>query len=196
MAATGPAASTRAVIGRTPQRPGAATNPGIIGDQSAPLPPLGRHARGLSRAGHRKAPGAASSALLWHMESGAVVEQLRAATAWCCPTCRYMATPRTIRAIPTRSTGTRASRRVRGRRARSGAVIGGHGMGADVALRAVQGGLLRPRRLVLMSSSLHARPECRRARAAWRACFMAGAVAGLDRLAGYGAARLSPQRAA
>ncbi len=67
------------------------------------------------------------------------------------------------------------------------AVIGGHGMGADVALRAVQGGLLRPRRLVLMSSSLHARPECRRARAAWRACFMAGAVPGLDRLAGYGA---------
>ena len=67
------------------------------------------------------------------------------------------------------------------------AVIGGHGMGADIALRAVQGGLLRPRRLVLMSSSLHARPECSRARATWRACFMAGAVPGLDRLAGYGA---------
>lgn len=64
------------------------------------------------------------------------------------------------------------------------AAIGGHGMGADVVLRAVQGGLLRPRRLVLMSSSLHAQPQSGLARAAWRAGFMAGAVPGLDRLVG------------
>jgi len=64
------------------------------------------------------------------------------------------------------------------------ATIGGHGMGADIALRAVQSGQLRPRRLVLMSSSLHAQPEHRLARAAWRAGFMAGAVPGLDRMVG------------
>jgi pimeloyl-ACP methyl ester carboxylesterase len=64
------------------------------------------------------------------------------------------------------------------------AAIGGHGMGADVALRAVQIGLLQPRRLVLTSSSLHAQPQYRLARAAWRAGFMAGAVPGLDRAVG------------
>ena len=70
------------------------------------------------------------------------------------------------------------------------AAIGGHGMGADVALRALQTGQLRPRRLVLMSSSLHARPEHRLARAAWRAGLMAGAVPGLDRVVGRGARTL------
>jgi pimeloyl-ACP methyl ester carboxylesterase len=77
------------------------------------------------------------------------------------------------------------------------AAIGGHAMGADIALRAVEYGLLRPRRLVLMSSSLHARPERPLMRAGLRAGTMAGAVPGLDRLAGYGArAFFAPARSA
>jgi pimeloyl-ACP methyl ester carboxylesterase len=74
--------------------------------------------------------------------------------------------------------------------------IGGHGMGAEIALHAIQTGRLRPRRLVLMSTRLHAPPERRWAWAAWRGACMAGAIPGVDRLIGYGARALfSPERA-
>jgi len=77
------------------------------------------------------------------------------------------------------------------------ASLGGHGMGAEIALHTVQTGLLRPRRLVLMSNRLHAPPERPWARAAWRTAFMAGAIPGVDRVVGYGArAVFSPERAA
>jgi pimeloyl-ACP methyl ester carboxylesterase len=77
------------------------------------------------------------------------------------------------------------------------AAIGGHGIGADIALRALADGLLRPRRLVLMSSCLHARPERRLTRASLRAGAIAGTAPGLDRLVGYGArAVFTPARSA
>jgi pimeloyl-ACP methyl ester carboxylesterase len=74
-------------------------------------------------------------------------------------------------------------------------LIGGHGAGAEVLLHAIATARVRPRRLVLMSNRLHAPPQRARARAAWRAAAMAGAVPGLSRLAGYGArAAFSPER--
>ena len=66
-------------------------------------------------------------------------------------------------------------------------LIGGHGAGAEVLLQAIATDRVRPRRLVLMPNRLHAPPERPRARAAWRACAMTGAIPGLDRLTGYGA---------
>ncbi|HYM46232.1 MAG TPA: alpha/beta hydrolase [Solirubrobacteraceae bacterium] len=72
--------------------------------------------------------------------------------------------------------------------------IGGHGMGAEIALHALQGGLLRPRRLVLMSNRLHAPPERSWALAAGRTVLMAGSIPVLDRVVGYGArAVFSPE---
>lgn len=74
-------------------------------------------------------------------------------------------------------------------------LIGGHGAGAEVILQAIAGGRLRPERLVLMPNRLHARPQAARSRAAWRAATMAGALPGLDRLAGHVArAAFSPER--
>lgn len=64
--------------------------------------------------------------------------------------------------------------------------IGGHGAGAEVVLHAVARGLVRPGRLVLMSNRLHVSPQRARTRALWRAATMAGAIPGLDRLAGRG----------
>ena len=65
-------------------------------------------------------------------------------------------------------------------------LIGAHGAGAEVLLQAVATRRMRPSRLVLMSSRLHAPPEHARSRALWRAAAMAGAIPGLDRVAGYG----------
>jgi pimeloyl-ACP methyl ester carboxylesterase len=65
-------------------------------------------------------------------------------------------------------------------------LIGAHGAGAEVLLQAVATRRVRPRRLVLMPSRLHAAPQRARARALWRAAAMAGAIPGLDRVAGYG----------
>jgi pimeloyl-ACP methyl ester carboxylesterase len=77
----------------------------------------------------------------------------------------------------------------------SSPLIGGHGAGAEIVMQAVGTGRLRPRRLVLMSNRLHAQPPHARARAAWRAGVMAGALPGLDRLSGYGMrAAFSPER--
>jgi pimeloyl-ACP methyl ester carboxylesterase len=56
-------------------------------------------------------------------------------------------------------------------------LVGGHGMGAQVALRALELGLMSPSRLVLMPNPLHrAAPRER-----WRTVARVGAVPGLDR---------------
>ena len=61
-------------------------------------------------------------------------------------------------------------------------LVGGHGLGAQVLLRAVASGRLSPRRLVLMPNPLHRAPAHRAARRAWRIGAQGGAVPGLDRL--------------
>jgi pimeloyl-ACP methyl ester carboxylesterase len=66
-------------------------------------------------------------------------------------------------------------------------LVGGHGAGAELLLRAVTSGRLRPRRLVLMSNCLHGpviRPALQRS---WRMAAQAGAVPGLDRAMAHGA---------
>jgi pimeloyl-ACP methyl ester carboxylesterase len=66
-------------------------------------------------------------------------------------------------------------------------LVGGHGMGAELLLRAVTSGRLRPRRLVLMSNRLHGpviRPALLRS---WRVASQVGAVPGLDRAMAHGA---------
>ena len=82
-------------------------------------------------------------------------------------------------------------------------LVAGHDIGADLLLRAVVSGALAPRRLVLMSSRLHAAPRMRVRRRAWRAVARAGAFPGLDRALAHGAGlvfrpqageRLSAQR--
>lgn len=65
-------------------------------------------------------------------------------------------------------------------------LIGGHGAGAEVVLAAVASGRVRPRRLVVMPNRLHAAPARPRTREVWRMAAMAGAIPGIDRLAGYG----------
>jgi pimeloyl-ACP methyl ester carboxylesterase len=67
------------------------------------------------------------------------------------------------------------------------ALLAGHDIGAELALRAIITGQLEPARLVLMSNRLHRRDEHPRKRAAWRAACRAGALPGLDRLLSYGA---------
>jgi pimeloyl-ACP methyl ester carboxylesterase len=66
-------------------------------------------------------------------------------------------------------------------------LIGGHDAGAEILLHAIARGGLRPKRLVLMGSRMHAAPQDARLRAAWRLSATAGAVPGLDRLLAYGA---------
>jgi pimeloyl-ACP methyl ester carboxylesterase len=61
-------------------------------------------------------------------------------------------------------------------------LIAGHDLGAELALRATSGGLIRPARLVLMPNRLHRREEFAARRAAWRAACQIAAVPGLDRL--------------
>jgi pimeloyl-ACP methyl ester carboxylesterase len=65
-------------------------------------------------------------------------------------------------------------------------LVGGHDVGADLLLRAVVSRRLRPGRLVLMSSRLHAPPR-RRGLRAWRAITSLAAVPGLDRALSHGA---------
>jgi pimeloyl-ACP methyl ester carboxylesterase len=69
-------------------------------------------------------------------------------------------------------------------------LIGGHDIGAEILLRAIQSGGLEPSRLVLMPNRLH-RPQARaRLRAAWRLTARAGAVPGVDRLLTQAAPRI------
>jgi pimeloyl-ACP methyl ester carboxylesterase len=83
------------------------------------------------------------------------------------------------------------------------AALGGHDIGAELALSAVTTGRLEPARLVLMPNRLHRRDEHAGKRAAWRLACRAAALPGLDRTLAYGATvvfrpavgeRLSAQR--
>jgi pimeloyl-ACP methyl ester carboxylesterase len=82
-------------------------------------------------------------------------------------------------------------------------LLGGHDLGAELALRAVITGQLEPGRLVLMSNRLHRREQLGGRRRAWRAACRAASLPVLDRACAYGAAlvfrpslgeRLSMQR--
>jgi pimeloyl-ACP methyl ester carboxylesterase len=66
-------------------------------------------------------------------------------------------------------------------------LVGGHGVGAELLLRAVASGRLEPARLVLMSSSLHGPPRSRGMVRAWKTLTTLGAVPGLDRALSYAA---------
>lgn len=66
-------------------------------------------------------------------------------------------------------------------------LVAGHGLGAQILLRACADGQLRPRRLVLMPNALHRRPERSRAQGSWRLAARAAAVPGMDRALAYGA---------
>jgi pimeloyl-ACP methyl ester carboxylesterase len=67
------------------------------------------------------------------------------------------------------------------------AMLAGHQLGAELALRAVAAGALEPTRLVLMSSRLHRREQHAGLLAAWRAASRAAALPGLDRVLSHGA---------
>jgi len=67
-------------------------------------------------------------------------------------------------------------------------LMGGHDAGAEILLHAVQRGLLRPSRLVLMPNRMHAPPTQGKLRGAFQAAAGAGAVPGLDVLLSYAAA--------
>ena len=69
-------------------------------------------------------------------------------------------------------------------------LIGGHDIGAEIALHAAATGRLAPARLVLMPNRLH-RPEQQPSlRAAWRIAACGGAVPGVDRLLAHAAPRV------
>lgn len=73
-------------------------------------------------------------------------------------------------------------------------LVGGHGLGAEILLRATTSGALRPSRLVVMPTNLHRPPERRRARGAWRLVTSGAVVPGVDRLLAHGArAVFSPE---
>ena len=66
-------------------------------------------------------------------------------------------------------------------------LVGGHGLGAEILLRAVELGLLEPGKLVLTPTRLH-RPVPRPgATASWRLAARAASVPGLDRALSHGA---------
>jgi pimeloyl-ACP methyl ester carboxylesterase len=66
-------------------------------------------------------------------------------------------------------------------------LIGGHDLGAELALHAVVSGRLEPRALVLLPNRLHRHYEHSGARTAWRAASRLAALPGLDRLLAHGA---------
>jgi pimeloyl-ACP methyl ester carboxylesterase len=66
-------------------------------------------------------------------------------------------------------------------------LIGGHDLGAELALFMVVTGRLEPARLVLMSNRLHRREEFPGTRAVWRAACRLAALPGLDRMLSHGA---------
>ncbi len=74
-------------------------------------------------------------------------------------------------------------------------LVAGHGLGAEVLLRATAGGLLTPGRLVIMPTNLHRPPEHDRARRGWRVVSRAAVMPGLDRVLAHGARALfRPER--
>jgi pimeloyl-ACP methyl ester carboxylesterase len=74
-------------------------------------------------------------------------------------------------------------------------LVGGHGLGADLLVRAIELGRLRPGRLVVMPCRLHRPPEREKAQSAWRGAARVAGLPGLDRVAGH-VARLAfrPER--
>ncbi len=69
-------------------------------------------------------------------------------------------------------------------------LLAGHDLGAEIALRAVASGRVRPSRLVLLPNRLHCPEEHARLRAAWRLAARAGAVPGADRVLTHAAPRV------
>jgi pimeloyl-ACP methyl ester carboxylesterase len=69
-------------------------------------------------------------------------------------------------------------------------LVGGHGAGAEILLRAVASGRLEPSRVVLMPNRMHARPTHPLRRQGWQLLTSAAAVPGLDGLLSYGAGLL------
>jgi len=67
------------------------------------------------------------------------------------------------------------------------ALVGGHGLGAEIALHAVLTDRLATRRLVLMPNRLHHATPRKIARGAWRTGARAAAVPGLDRVLSHAA---------
>jgi pimeloyl-ACP methyl ester carboxylesterase len=66
-------------------------------------------------------------------------------------------------------------------------LLGGHDLGAELALRAVITDQLQPGRLILMSNRLHRREQLGGRRRAWRVACRAAALPGLDRVLSHGA---------
>jgi pimeloyl-ACP methyl ester carboxylesterase len=66
-------------------------------------------------------------------------------------------------------------------------MLGGHDLGAELAVRAVIEGAIEPARLVVMNTRLHRRDERPVYRAAWRYTSELAAVPGLDRLLSHAA---------
>lgn len=67
------------------------------------------------------------------------------------------------------------------------ALLAGHDIGAELALRAVTTGRLTPARLVLMPNRLHRREQHQGKRTLWRGACRAAALPGLDRMLAHGA---------
>jgi pimeloyl-ACP methyl ester carboxylesterase len=66
-------------------------------------------------------------------------------------------------------------------------LVGGHGLGAEILLRATASGALTPSRLVVMPTNLHRPSERARARGAWRVVTQGAVVPGIDRVLAHGA---------
>ena len=69
-------------------------------------------------------------------------------------------------------------------------LVGGHGVGAELLVRAVSSGRIEPARLVLMSNRLEGRPSRPGLMRSWKAVTSLAAVPGLDRALSYGACAL------
>ena len=69
-------------------------------------------------------------------------------------------------------------------------LVGGHDLGAEILLRAVEAGLLDPAKLVLMPNCLHRPPARKLLRSVWRTTARAAAVPGLDHVLSHAAKRV------
>lgn len=74
-------------------------------------------------------------------------------------------------------------------------LLAGHDVGGEILLRAIASDAIRPSRLVLMPTRLHARPQKAKLRSAMQYVAAAGVVPGFDSLLSYGAnALFRPER--
>lgn len=64
-------------------------------------------------------------------------------------------------------------------------LIGGHDAGAEILLHALETGRIEPRKVVLMSSCMHCRPQRRHLRTVWRLAASTGSLPGIDRALTY-----------